>query len=164
MRFPPRPAFNMPPSAFFPSSFLLQLPWRMQCQLHLSSLLNRFWGWWMVRISYPSASLLFQIPPPPGSWHFTCQWMAVSERGVWKRGWPRPAEVLFQFLWMRSAVVRRSWGLSCKTLSVSKPAEALNAHLDVCSLHFSATLSSHGEKAMTSPISCGCVSGVMQVC
>lgn len=119
----PQNSSQCAPSTSLPSSSHLQLPWRMKCQLHSSRLLNRFWEWWMVRISYPTTSLLFQTPPLPGSWHFTCQRMAVSERSLKGRLAVSCWDAL-SVLWMRSATVRRSWGRNCKASSASEPAEA----------------------------------------
>lgn len=79
---------------FPPTSFHLLFPWRMKCLFHSSCRLNRFWGWWMVRISYPSFSkhrpcLVLDIS-------LARDWQSVS--GSWKGGWQCPAEMLFQFV------------------------------------------------------------------
>lgn len=79
---------------FFSASFHLLLPWRMKCLFHSSCRLNRFWGWWMVRISYPSFSkhrpcLFLDIS-------LARDWQSVS--GSWKGGWQCPAEMLFHFV------------------------------------------------------------------
>lgn len=65
----------------------------MKCQFHSSCRLNRFWGWCMVRISYPSFSK-----------HRPCLVLDISlardwqsARGSWKGDWQCPAEMLFQF-------------------------------------------------------------------
>lgn len=81
-------------SFFSSASFHLLLPWRMKCLFHSSCRLNRFWGWWMVRISYPSFSkhrpcLFLDIS-------LARDWQSVS--GSWKGGWQCPAEMLFHLV------------------------------------------------------------------
>lgn len=63
-------------------------------------------------------SLLLQTPPLPGSWHFTCQRLAVSEREL-KRRLAVSCWDALSVLWMKSAAVRRSSGLQCRALSSS---------------------------------------------
>lgn len=113
--------------SLFPTSFHLVLPWRMKCQFHSSCRLNRFWSWWMVRISYPSFSK-----------HRPCLVLDVSlardwqlERGNWKGGWQCPAEMLFQFLGWN----QQPWeGLKdFGAESCPQAGRGMNAHLSACS-------------------------------
>lgn len=111
----------------FPSSFHPVLPWRMKCQSHSSCRLNRFWGWWMVRISYPSFSK-----------HRPCLVLDISlardwqsGREDWKGGWQCPAAMLFQLLGWNQQL----WeGL--KDFGAEPCPQAgwgMNAHLSACS-------------------------------